>query len=283
MKYLVTTIALNSTEDLELTESILSYLLMEIGYDAFEEEGSLLKAYIPKQSYSEDALNHQLKDPLIQGRIKEVQTEELPDINWNEEWEKHYYKPVVVQGGRLAVRASFHEPVKGVEDEIIIDPKMAFGTGNHATTLGMLRLLLDEELHDAQVIDMGCGSGILGILAMKLGARHCTSIDIDEWSIVNAEENARVNGVSLSVFQGDASLLSTLPKANLLLANINRNIILEDLQHYSNALTADGVMLLSGFLVQDLPSIEAELGEYGYQVSRILQPSGDWVALRATR
>lgn len=281
MKYIQTTTTLAPHAEPEVTTQLLTYFLGEIGYESFITEGSELLAYLPLSEYSEEKLKEVLSHELLSSKVQSYTSEEQPDINWNEEWEKHYYQPVVVREKELAVRASFHKPLPEVPLQLIIDPKMAFGTGNHATTLGMLQLLLDEPLRDKTIIDMGCGSGILGILAMRRGAKSCTSIDIDEWSVQNAIENATVNAVHLNVLQGDATLLPKHEKADLLLANINRNIILQDLPHYTTALLPTGKLLLSGFLKQDLPIIQEALSLHGYHISRTLNPSGDWIALRA--
>lgn len=273
---------LQSSSDLQ---DVLSYLLGEIGYESFYvgEDGSY-RAYIQQSLFSEDRLWFLLEeDPLLSPYEISYHYHEVPSENWNKVWEQHYYAPVEVIPGELVVRASFHDPLPEVAREIIIDPKMAFGTGNHATTMGMLQLLSRLPMEGKRVIDMGCGSGILGIFACMIGASKCLSIDIDEACVQNAEDNARQNHVTLEVKQGDARLLEGIQPADLLLANINRNIILDDCARYVHALKSTGDLLLSGFLVTDVAIIKQTLLHYGWMVRDQVIPGGDWVAMRLTR
>lgn len=277
MKYLKISMVRPSEEWLQ---DILVQRLGDIGFDSFSEEGSQLYCYVPKDSYDEHALISLLQEEIFAELPQSFTVTEEEDRNWNEEWEKHYFEPVEIIEGELAVRASFHKPVEGVKHEIIIDPKMAFGTGNHATTQAMLTLLSQINLDGATVIDMGCGSGILGIYAMKRGAAKCTSIDIDEWSVANTLENAQVNGVELTVVQGDASALKQIPRSDIFLANINRNIILNDLGQYVTRMHPYGIMLLSGFLVDDLPQVMDAVTKYNLTTAGHLEMPGGWLAVR---
>ena len=264
----------------EWLQDILVQRLGDIGVDSFSEEDGQLLCYVPKDSYDEQALVTVLEEEEFAELDHAFTVTEEEDRNWNEEWEKHYFEPVEIIEGELAVRASFHKPVEGVRHEIIIDPKMAFGTGNHATTQAMLTLLGQINLEGATVIDMGCGSGILGIYAMMRGATKCVSIDIDEWSVANTKENAKVNGVELTVIQGDASALKKIPRSDIFLANINRNIILNDLDQYVTRMHPYGIMLLSGFLADDLPQIMDAVTKYNLSVLGHLEMPGGWVAVR---
>lgn len=279
MKYLQITLPLPQEEWIA---DLLRQQMADIGFDSFREEEAELLAFIPKESYDEQALLDLLSTAPFDTLALTHSTSELEDLNWNEEWEKHYFQPVIVVENELAIRASFHPAVAGVKHEIIIDPKMAFGTGNHATTQAMLTLLSQIHLEGASVIDMGCGSGILGIYAMKKGARQCTSIDIDEWSVANAKENAKNNDVTLTVLQGDATALDQVPRADIFLANINRNIILQDLDRYVNRMHPSGIMLLSGFLISDLPVIMDAVTAHGLTLSGHIEMPGDWLAVRVT-
>lgn len=277
MKYLKVSMARPSEEWLR---DILIQKLGDIGFDSFHEEGEELLCYIPKEQFDGQALAVVLEEEILTELSEDFTVTEEEDLNWNEEWEKHYFEPVEIIEGELAVRASFHKPVEGVRHEIIIDPKMAFGTGNHATTQAMLTLLSQINLTGASVIDMGCGSGILGIYAMKRGARKCVSVDIDEWSVANTQENANVNGVELTVIQGDVSALKQIPRSDIFLANINRNIILDDLEQYVNRLHPYGIMLLSGFLVDDLPLIMDAVTKYNLTAAGHIEMPGGWLAVR---
>ncbi len=279
MKYLEIAFPLHSEGWLN---DLLMQQLADIGFDSFREQEGDLLAFVPKDLFSKSKLDELLSEPPFDAIGKSYKVTEQEDKNWNEEWEKHYFEPVVVVDGELAVRASFHPKVENVAHEIIIDPKMAFGTGNHATTQAMLILLSQIYLEGATVIDMGCGSGILGIYAMKKGARKCTSIDIDEWSVVNSKENALNNGVELNVLQGDADTLRNVERSDIFLANINRNIILHDLDKYVSRMHPSGIMLLSGFLLDDLPLIMDAVTAHGLTLSGHLEMPGGWLAVRVT-
>lgn len=264
----------------EWLQDILMQRLGDLGFDSFSEEDAHIHGYIIADNYNEEALKELLNQEEFDTLSKDFTVLEEEDRNWNEEWEKNYFQPVVILEGELAVRASFHKPVEGVKHEIIIDPKMAFGTGNHATTQAMLTLLGQINLQGATVIDMGCGSGILGIYAMMKGAAKCTSIDYDEWSVANTIENAEVNGVELTVIHGDASALKLVERSDIFLANINRNIILQDLDAYVSRMHPYGIMLLSGFLADDLPVIMDAVTGHHLTLAGHLEMPGGWMAAR---
>lgn len=283
MKYTEVAFGLSGLSDdmKEIVEQVFSYELGEIGFESFirSEDGQNLLTYVAQDKYDAVALSGVLSELFEQYSEVPYTQSEVEDKNWNEEWEKHYFQPVEVIPGEVVVRASFHAPVPHVPMQIIIDPKMAFGTGNHATTAGMMKLIGVLELSGKQVVDMGCGSGILGIFAMKLGAKACTCVDIDPWSVENAGQNALVNGVKLDIRLGDASVLSQCPRADLFLANINRNIILHDLKQYLRCVKPDGNMLLSGFLESDVTMVSDALEAEGWSILNVLNPNGEWVAL----
>lgn len=256
--------------------------LADIGFESFEKKEDRLHAFLPQEHFDEDNLKALLQHEPFGNLSLNFEVAEAEDKNWNEEWEKNYFKPTIVMEGELAVRAPFHKPVEGVKHELIIDPKMAFGTGNHGTTQAMLTLMSQINMQGATVIDMGAGSGILGIYAMLKGARQCTSIDIDDWCISNAADNAELNGVKLDLIQGDAEALRKVTRADIFLANINRNIILNDLDMYVTRMHPSGIMLLSGFLIDDLPMIMDAVSKHGLTHSGHLEMPGGWVALRVT-
>lgn len=180
----------------------------------------------------------------------------VPGRDWNSEWEKHYFKPIVV-GDRCVIHSSFHTDVPAAEYDIVIDPKMAFGTGHHATTASVIEQILAADIQGKRVIDMGTGTGILSILAAMRGAAAATGIEIDPAAHANAVENVRLNGVDsrVDIVLGDASALAGVPEADMFIANINRNIITADLPRYAAKLKAGGTMLLSGFYEDDIPVI----------------------------
>lgn len=179
---------------------------------------------------------------------------EIADQNWNAEWEKNF-EPILVDD-KCAVRAPFHNPVTGFAMEIVIEPKMSFGTGHHATTWLMMRALFDLDLKGKKLLDMGSGTGVLAILAEKLGAASCDAIDIDEWAYENALENMQRNGCRrVHCALGGADLLGE-KKYDVILANINRNILTRDAAHYLNVLNNGGLILLSGFYTHDVPLVQ---------------------------
>ncbi len=284
MNYIQVNFDLPSQASTDLQDT-LSYLLGEMGYESFfVQESGVYSAYIQEPNFCAKSLRELVEShPLLQSLKISYEYDLVPSEDWNKVWERHYYAPVEVLPGKLGVRASFHDPMPSVEQELIIDPRMAFGTGNHATTLGMLRLLSEIDTSGKQVIDMGCGSGILGIYAMKRGAKHCLCIDIDDAAVENAKYNAEQNNVSIEVKHGTADTLKGLAPVDILLANINRNIILEDCGRYVAALRPEGELLLSGFLGTDVPMIEEALLRLGWVTCDLTNPSGEWVAMRLTK
>lgn len=261
-EYLFTPKALPQGLELETVYDLLCELLGEVGFDSFEQ-GDALKAYIPTSQIDHQAIADALSSFPIE-RISFAYTyEDVPEVNWNEEWEKHYFQPIILGDKLCAIRAPFHQAIEGVRTEVIISPKMAFGTGNHATTALVIEYLIEQgsDLNGKRVLDMGCGTGILGILALKLGAQELTAIDIDQWAYLNVLENAQLNGVAIpDALQGDASSLQGRGVYDLILANITRNILLEDLGSYASALKSGANIVLSGFYTEDIPLLQ-ELGE----------------------
>ena len=236
----------------EMGAEILMAELAEVGFDSFEDTPTGIKAYIPKDSWNEQILQdiYLLSNPefTISYQIKEIE-----QINWNEEWEKNF-SPIVVED-LCTVRASFH-PVPNTRYDIVITPKMSFGTGHHETTYMMLQQLLPLSLEGAKVLDMGCGTGILAIMAALRGARDIIAIDIDPWCVENAIENVQQNNCSfITIKEGEVSLIAG-EQYNLILANINRNILLSDIPAYAQALLPEGLLLVSGFYIEDLPAIQ---------------------------
>lgn len=185
--------------------------------------------------------------------------------DWNEEWEKNYFQPIVI-GNRCVVHSSFHHDVPEAQYDIVIDPKMAFGTGHHATTSLILDQLLDMPLEGKSVIDMGTGTAILAILAALRGAKPVTGIEIDPFAHANAIENVALNGhPEIRLILGDASALEDVAPAEVFIANINRNVITGDIAAYASRLVAGGTMLLSGFYVEDIPVVEAAASVVGLE------------------
>ena len=243
----------------EMGAEILMAELAEVGFDSFEDTPTGIKAYIPKDSWNE----HILQDIYLLSNPEftiSYQITEIEQVNWNEEWEKNF-SPIVVED-LCTVRANFH-PVPNTRYDIVITPKMSFGTGHHETTYMMLQQLLPLSLEGAKVLDMGCGTGILAIMAALRGARDITAIDIDPWCVENATENVQQNNCSfITIKEGDVSLIAG-EQYNLILANINRNILLSDIPAYTQALLPQGLLLVSGFYEEDLPAIKEKCQKVG--------------------
>ena len=243
----------------EMGAEILMAELAEVGFDSFEDTPTGIKAYIPKDSWNE----HILQDIYLLSNPEftiSYQITEIEQVNWNEEWEKNF-SPIVVED-LCTVRANFH-PVPNTRYDIVITPKMSFGTGHHETTYMMLQQLLPLSLEGTKVLDMGCGTGILAIMAALRGARDITAIDIDPWCVENATENVQQNDCSfITIKEGDVSLIAG-EQYNLILANINRNILLSDIPAYTQALLSQGLLLVSGFYEEDLPVIKEKCQEVG--------------------
>ncbi|MDE7081892.1 MAG: 50S ribosomal protein L11 methyltransferase [Muribaculaceae bacterium] len=246
----------------EDTTDLMAAFLADEGYESFEPDLSGLTAYIKADDYEEDKIND-----ILAGFPLPVSTRMTASLvegqDWNSEWEKHYFQPILING-RCVVHSTFHKNVPHAEYDILIDPKMAFGTGHHATTSMMVRHLLSIPLEGKNIMDMGTGTGILAILAAQRGAGSVTGIEIDPAACSNAEENFRLNNVEVTLLPGDsARLLELRQKADIFLANINRNVILADLGRYADALVPGGHMYLSGFYQSDIPMILKAASLYG--------------------
>lgn len=239
----------------EVITDIAAALLADAGFESFVPDSTGLTAYIRKADYR-DELRHVLDDMPFDDIATTWTALDIEGQDWNHEWEKNYFKPIVV-GNRCAIHSSFHSDVPVCDYDIVIDPKMAFGTGHHSTTSLILQRLLDLDLAGRKVIDVGTGTGILSILASMRGANPVTGIEIDSPAWENAVDNCRLNGQErIAMILGDASALARIDyKADLLLANINRNVITADIGSYVEAMAPGATMLLSGFYEADIPVI----------------------------
>ncbi len=247
------------------TEDATDYLaavLGDIGFESFVPDANGLTAYIKSELYSREELDSALEDyPFEAERSVEVNFVEGQD--WNAEWEKNYFKPIIV-GDECVIHSSFHTDIPKAKYDIVIDPKMAFGTGHHATTSLIISRLLQIDMEGKSVIDMGTGTGILAILAAMRGSAPVYGIEIDGLAYDNAIENTRLNNhAEITLINGDASALERLPEVDVFIANINRNVITGDIDKYTAHLKDGGTMLLSGFYEQDIPVVMAEAGKYG--------------------
>lgn len=238
-------------------QDLLIALLDSIGFEGFEQKEDEVIAFIPETEFSEAVFLETIQPLSVSFEKREVAEE-----NWNEEWEKNF-QPIIIEN-KIAVRASFHDPIKNVEHEIIIDPKMSFGTGHHATTEMMMRLMLEEDFSGKTVLDFGCGTGILSILASKLGAASVLAIDNDRWAVENCRENFGLNGIE----NAEVILRDSVPadrKFDFVLANVTREVILRNLAALSSALIGNGQILLGGFVLSDKIQMQSATRQAGLE------------------
>jgi len=263
------------TEDYQ--QDLLINALGKIGFDTFEEVDFGFKAYIPSDDFNQDRLDETLSF------FKEMfsfsyEINLIPQKNWNEVWESNF-EPIVV-ADKTFVRATFHQPKPEYPYEIVIDPKMAFGTGHHQTTSMMLELMLENDFQNKKVLDMGCGTGILAIMASKLGASEITAIDYDPVCYSSTVENSQLNSITnIKVLCGSKEIL---PDENfdIILANINRNILLDQMECYGKSLIVEGEIFFSGFYESpDFDIIAAEASKYGMKYVNH-KTRMDWVAAK---
>lgn len=265
-----------SSENVQEINDILIAQLNEIGYESYDESEDGLHAYILEKFFDLE-------------KVKELQVNQIPNVsikysystiktqNWNQVWEKNF-EPIIVEDQCL-IRAPFHTNTPKTAYEIIIEPKMSFGTGHHETTYLMLKTMLEMDFNDKNVLDMGCGTGVLAIMACLKGAKEITAIDIDEWAYNNTLENIEKNNCShIKVIQGDAGLLQN-QQFDVIIANINRNILMDDIKHYTKVLKQDGTLLLSGLYQRDLDMIKKEALENNIEYISHYEKH-DWVAAK---
>ena len=252
---------------------ILMAELIEIGFDSFTEEHNGILAYIQKDIFDDKQLQ---EINMFSNEAVEISYtyQEMPNINWNEEWEKNF-EPINVED-QVSIRAEFHSN-QNLPHEIIIQPKMSFGTGHHATTYLMIQQMLDMDFENKTVLDMGCGTSVLAIFAKQKGAGKTVAIDIDEWSVENSKENAERNNVDLDISQGTADNLGA-ENFDIILANINRNILISDIPTYVSVLNDGGQLLLSGLCFFDVEDVLEVCNEQKLILKRKLQRE-EWVSL----
>ena len=257
----------------DIQHDMLITMLAEIGFDSFMDESYTLKAYCSAENRDDIAVDSLLSDSVFQD-IQLLNVEEMPDKDWNELWEASY-QPVVVNE-RCRVRAPFHEPDPNYEFDLVIEPKMSFGTANHETTAQIIQLMLETDFQGKEVLDMGSGTAVLAILAKKLGAARTVAIDNDEWAYRNAFTNCELNGIpNIEIVLGDA--LAIQGQYDVVLANINRNILLRDMHYYVDAMRENAHIFFSGFYTEDLDSIKTEAERLGLRYCRHLSRN-NWVA-----
>ena len=297
MKYYEVTFTLNPcTQD---AQDLLSALAGEAGFETFEETADGLKGYVQQTLFDSQALDDILQDFPLEGTHINYNVREAEDRDWNEQWEQEGFEPIavrcttddarrteerllVIHDGRHLPSDIDHQPSAIL---IEIDAHLAFGTGTHETTRMICATLLENALKGKRVLDCGCGTGILGICALKLGAAHCTAYDIDEWSVDNTRHNSIINQVDnlLTVMHGDATLLDSRQASfDLVMANINRNILLQDMNRFVSVMAPGATLLLSGFYEEDCEMLTRAAQAYGLTLKGQKQ-DGTWAMLAFTR
>ena len=268
-------------------QDVLSALAGEAGCETFEETTTGLKAYIQQQLFDEDALKLVLDSFPFENTSISYSIQEAEDKDWNEQWEQEGFEPIIVGDGRLIIHDGRHLPQdqslnfhnSSLPTEIEIDAHLAFGTGTHETTRMICSLLLDMPLKGKRVLDCGCGTGILGIAAMKLGASECVGYDIDEWSVDNTRHNAVINCVEVTPLHGDASVLEKVEGTfDLVMANINRNILLQDMPQFRSKMAPGARLVLSGFYTDDIPLLTKKAASLNLSLSAQKEENG-WACI----
>ena len=241
--------------------------LSEAGFDTFQENDNGFEAYAEGDNFSQELVDD-VKSRYADLTQLNFSFQRIEKKNWNEEWEKNY-EPIDVDG-KCLIRADFHKPAKKFPYEIIITPKMSFGTGHHQTTYLMIKNQMNIDHKSKRVMDAGCGTAILAIMASKLGASEVEAFDIDEWSVVNGEENKELNDTkNIRIQQGKISEVNLSGKFDIILANINKNVLLAEIKTYSTFLQPEGKLLLSGFYTHDIEDLKAEAAKYSLkEISR---------------
>ena len=277
MKYIEVTFTVAPMS--ETACDVVAALMAELGFESFVSSADGTVGYVPADLYDEDAVREALAGFPMPDTDVTFTSCEMEDKNWNEEWEKNFFEPIVVDN-RCVIHSTFHKDYPEALYDIIINPQMAFGTGHHQTTRLIIGYLLDIDLDGKTVLDMGCGTSILAILASMRGAKALTAIDIDEWCVNNSIDNLALNHIdNVKVFQGDASSLACEGPFDVVIANINRNILLADMQYYVARMNKEAEIYFSGFYESDLPLIQAEAERLGlhYLSHRVEK---EWTAAR---
>ena len=261
---------------------ILAALSGDAGFETFEDTDEGLKGYVQQSLFDEEALHQTLQFFPMENTHIIYNVTEAEDKDWNEQWEQEGFEPIVIGDNQIIIHDGRHLPEQSTAQIAIeIDAHLAFGTGTHETTQMVCATLLEESLNDKNILDAGCGTGILGIAALKLGAKIVTAYDIDEWSADNTRHNAVINQVDehLKIHCGDASLLDTFEERfDYVLANINRNILLNDMERFRKVMKPQGTLIMSGFYTEDIPLLESKGKELGLNLIR-QQENNHWACI----
>ena len=286
----------------QVAQDLLSALAGEAGFETFEETATGLMGYVQQALFDESALQQTIASFPLDDTHIEYNVREAEDRDWNEQWEQEGFEPIIIKSDKREVISDKRKVISDKREVIIhdgrhlpelitdhsslitsieIDAHLAFGTGTHETTQMICEVLLERNMKNRWVLDCGCGTGILGICALKLGAEKCLAYDIDEWSVENTRHNAVINQVDdrLTVLHGDASVLDTVKDSyDVLLANINRNILLQDMKRFANVITPQQLLILSGFYEEDIPLLVKKASNFGFYLLDT-KKNGDWACL----
>ena len=277
MKYFEVTFSVQPYS--ETAADVLSALTADIGFESFAECEGGVKAYIQQSLFDEDALKQTIAGFPLPDTGIDYTIDEPEDKDWNEEWEKNFFQPIVI-GDRCVIHSTFHKDYPKAEYDIVINPQMAFGTGHHETTSSILAELLEADLKGKSVLDMGCGTSILAILASMRGADPVTAIDIDDWCVNNSRDNIALNRIeNITVELGDASLLKGRKPFDVIIANINRNILLNDLPAYAECMRPGSEIYMSGFYTEDIPAIRSKGESLGMEFVHFREKH-NWAAVK---
>jgi ribosomal protein L11 methyltransferase len=239
----------------DFIKDILVYNLSEIGFDSFEQTSMGVVAYCAEDIFDENYLREVINNEWFKGKIK-YRIDKLEDKNWNEIWEKTSFKSIEIDG-KVYIHSSAQKPMQKFDYEIIINPKQSFGTGGHETTELIITQMLKMDFRNKKVLDMGCGTGILSIIASKLGSTDITAVDIDTWAFENVKENFELNNVKARTFLSDIQIVNE-ERFDVILANINRNILLMQIPFYAKMLNKSGVLIISGFYEADFEILNSQ-------------------------
>ena len=247
----------------EVATDVLAALLAEVGFESFVPNDNGMEAYVPHSLHDEASIATVVENFPLEGYEITYSSEFIEGEDWNAEWEKNYFQPIVL-GDECVIHSTFHRDVPAARYDILIDPKMAFGTGYHQTTCHMLRAILASDMNGKSVLDMGCGTALLAILARKHGATDVVAIDIDEFAYENAKENVLLNGVpDIEVRLGGADAIKDGDSFDFVIANINRNILLMDIVNYVRCMHSGSQLFISGFYTDDMDVLKEEAALHG--------------------
>ena len=267
------------TPNEEAATDVLAALLAEVGFESFVTEEEGMSAYVPQSLYNEENIANVVADFPLPGFEITYESELIEGEDWNAEWEKNYFQPIVL-GEDCVIHSTFHKDIPKARYDILIDPKMAFGTGYHQTTCHMLRAILASDMHGKSVLDMGCGTALLAILARKHGATEVVAIDIDEFAYENAKENTVLNGTpDVEVRLGGAEAIKESDSFDFVIANINRNILLMDIKNYVRCMHPGSQLFISGFYTQDMDILKEEAARHGLQFADYAEEN-NWAMMR---